>query len=295
MKDKDFIIKNGLLCLYNGKDENIVIPNSVTSICDYAFEGCKGLTSIEIPNSVISIGTSAFKGCENLSNIKIPNSVTSIGYYAFAYCTRLKNIEIPNSVFKICPGTFRFCTNLTSIEIPSSVTYIDTEAFSKCENLMSIEIPNSVKNIGGYAFEGCEKLKSIKIHNSVTTISCGAFDGIQPIKRIKRTDGKLIAYKGFNKGFLRDWTCRGFKYEIGKSYHQDGKIKCCENGFHACTNPLDVFNYYSGILNGLHFAEVELSGEMDWVKDKVAASDIRIIRELTASELADIYNNMEKE
>jgi hypothetical protein len=70
---------------------------------------------------------------------------------------------------------------------------------------------------------------------------------------------------------------------------------CCKNGFHACPNPLDVFNYYSGDLSKLHFCEVELSGEMDWFGDKYAASDIRIIRELSVKELADIYNSMEKE
>ena len=71
---------------------SVTIPNSVTSIGNYAFFGCTSLTSIEIPDSVTSIGDSAFYGCTSLTSIDIPDSVTSIGYYAFEYCTSLKDV-----------------------------------------------------------------------------------------------------------------------------------------------------------------------------------------------------------
>lgn len=71
---------------------NTVIPSSVTSIRNRAFQGCTGLTSITIPNSVTSIGEWAFADCKALTSIDIPNSVTSIGKYAFYYCTGLKDI-----------------------------------------------------------------------------------------------------------------------------------------------------------------------------------------------------------
>ena len=65
---------------------SVTIPNSVTSIGDYAFKGCSGLTSVTIPNSVTSIGNSAFYGCKGLTSVTIGNSVTSIGEYAFEDC-----------------------------------------------------------------------------------------------------------------------------------------------------------------------------------------------------------------
>lgn len=75
--------------------KNSIIPadGSVTSIGNYAFSGCTGLTSITIPDSVTSIGGSAFAGCTGLTSVTIPNSVTSIGDYAFFECTGLTDIK----------------------------------------------------------------------------------------------------------------------------------------------------------------------------------------------------------
>ena len=72
--------------------QNTVIPGSVTSIGDFAFCGCSGLTSITIPNSVTSIGSRAFNYCSGLTSVTIPNSVTSIGDYAFLGCYSLQDV-----------------------------------------------------------------------------------------------------------------------------------------------------------------------------------------------------------
>ena len=79
---------------------SINIPNSVTSIEDYAFNGCLRLTSITIPNSVTSIGNSAFCGCSSLTYITIPNSVTNIGCIAFLLCYNLKNVVIGDKTYE---------------------------------------------------------------------------------------------------------------------------------------------------------------------------------------------------
>ena len=156
---------------------DLTIPNSFTSIGNYAFNGCSGLNSVTIPNSVTSIGTSAFSECSGLNSVTIPNSVTSIGAYAFKGCSGLTDMTIPNSVTAIGNYVFYGCSGLNSVTIPYSVTTIGAYAFYGCSGLASVTIPNSVTTIGNYAFNGCSGLNSVTIGNSVTSIGNYAFQG----------------------------------------------------------------------------------------------------------------------
>ena len=150
--------------------ESITYENSkfsVTSIGDWAFYGCSGLTSVTIPNSVTSIGEYTFFGCSGLTSVTIPNSVTSIGDYAFYDCCSLTSITIPNSVTSIGDGAFSGCSGLTSITIPNSVTSIGELAFDECSGLTSITIPNSVTSIGDYVLNCCDGIKNTIIVNDM--------------------------------------------------------------------------------------------------------------------------------
>ena len=149
---------------------DVVIPDNVT------YDGSTF--------SVTSIGQYAFYYCDGLTSIEIPNSVTSIGQYAFYDCSGLKSVEIPNSVTSIGSNVFCNCTGLRSIEISNSVTSISDYAFFSCDELRSVEIPNSVTNIGKYAFHDCGELKSVEISNNVTNIGKGAFSSCGGLKSI---------------------------------------------------------------------------------------------------------------
>ena len=149
---------------------NSIIPDSITSIGDYAFSNCSRLTSVTIPNSVTSIGRYAFYNCSGLTSVTIPDSVTSIGSATFAYCSGLMSITIPDSITSIGDSAFSNCNGLTNITIPDSVTSIGNYAFYKCSGLTRVTIPDSVTSIGTYAFYGCSGLTSITIPDSVTSI-----------------------------------------------------------------------------------------------------------------------------
>ena len=110
----------------------------VTSIRNYAFGYCSGLTSITIPDSVTSIGDYAFGYCGGLTSITIPDSVTSIGFNAFFECKGLTSITIPDSVTSIGGGIFYGCSRLTSVTIGNNVTSIGSSAFNGCSRLSII-------------------------------------------------------------------------------------------------------------------------------------------------------------
>ena len=90
-------------------------------------------------------------------------------------------------------------------------------------------------------------------------------------------ENKIIAYKGFDENL----KCRGFQYEVGKEYEHDGEVECCRSGFHACTNPFDVLDYYDA--NGKNrFCVVEQSGTIksEHKDSKQSSSKIKIKAEI---------------
>ena len=154
---------------YRNDITTVDIRAGVTTIGNYAFYNCDGLSSITIPNSVTTIGNDAFASCDGLSSITIPNSVTDIGNYAFNNCRSLTSINIPASVTSIGKCAFNHCISLTSINIPASVTSIGDSAFDNCRGLTSINIPANVTSIGHRAFSFCAYLESISVVESNTT------------------------------------------------------------------------------------------------------------------------------
>ena len=102
--------------------KTVTIEYGITSIGDYVFRGCCGMTELTLPNSVTSIGGNAFEGCSGLTELTLPNSVTSIGDGAFRGCRGLTKLTLPNSVTSIGESAFYLCSGLSKItslaEIP---------------------------------------------------------------------------------------------------------------------------------------------------------------------------------
>jgi hypothetical protein len=177
----------------------LVIPDSVTSIGDYAFYNCTSLASVVMGDSVTSIGSYAFENCTSLASVVIGDSVTSIGYAAFYDCTSLTSIEIPDSVTSIGDYAFYDCTSLASVVIGDSVTSIGSYAFYDCTSLASVVIPDSATSIGSYAFSDCTSLTSIEIPDSVTSIGESVFHNCTSLTSIEIPDSVTsIDYYAFS-------------------------------------------------------------------------------------------------
>ena len=150
--------KTILIYCPTGRTGGYVIPNSVISISDYAFEECGKLAYVTFPNSITRIGNSAFWGCGSLTSIIIPDSVTNIGNSTFACCSGLTSIILPNNITSIEGGTFAYCRSLDSIIIPNSVTNIGHSAFADCKSLKAITIHAIMPPILSYnVFFGVDK------------------------------------------------------------------------------------------------------------------------------------------
>lgn len=194
--------------------------SQVKRIPSYLCYALKGLASVSIPNSVTTIGNYAFSQCENLTSATIGSSVATIGEYAFT-SSGLTSITIPNSVTTIAQSAFSNCNGLTSVSIGKGVKQIDNYAFVDCTGLTSVKItdlaawcgitfatstsnplayagnlylnntkvtaltiPSTVKALNDYVFDGGSCITDVTIPASVTAIGRAAFNQCTGMKSI---------------------------------------------------------------------------------------------------------------
>lgn len=142
---------------YKSIDGNLYSKDGKTLI-QYAIG--KKEDSFVVPNTVTSIGDYAFSSCYSIKNITISDNVTSMGDSIFLYCHALESVTMPKNITKIGSSTFFGCHNLTNIIIPNDVTNIGDYAFYGC-SLSRITITKNITNIGAGAFQSCHSLESI--------------------------------------------------------------------------------------------------------------------------------------
>ena len=201
--------------------ESVILPDSITKICDYAFYGCLNMKTVNIPDSVTEIGENAFCLCEKLESINIPDGITVIREETFSCCKSLEIVCIPETVTEIGERAFSSCEKLKTVNIPDTITEISKQAFRDCLQLNSITIPDSVTKIGYEAFKCCG-FKEIQIPESVTYIDDRAFadsalESIDVPDTVKHM-GKCV----FQSSHLKSFTVPKCMTEL-----QDGEFFYC--------------------------------------------------------------------
>lgn len=160
-----------------GWGEEIVIPEGVQSIRDYALHNHATLKKITFPQSLCVIRKNAFENCDGIESIVLPDSMNGLGDSAFANCDGLVSVSLPLSVDTLDPSVLANCNGMTEITIPGGWTEIGNGMCSGCYMLTRVEIKDGVSVIGRNAFKNCASLSEIVIPCTVEKIEQGAFDG----------------------------------------------------------------------------------------------------------------------
>ena len=158
---------------------SVTIPQSVTSIGDYAFSRCEKMDSLTINDATTSIGSWAFDECYKLTTLSLGKNITTIGDYAFLDCHKLDNVTIPQNVTSIGKSAFYRCYALTTLSLGENIEKIGSYAFAECGHLTNVTIPEKVKTIEPYTFGWCTSLKYITLPAGLTSfkdrlVSCPA-------------------------------------------------------------------------------------------------------------------------
>jgi len=227
--------------IYYKSIDGVVFNNDCTELILYPMK--KGGSKYSIPNGVTTIGRFSFEGCSELESISIPDSVNLINDYAFNGCSGLTSISIPSSVSRVEDYAFSGCSGLTNIIIPDSLTVIDWYVFSDCSNLKSISIPNSITKIDYHAFDGCGKLTSITIPDSVESISSEAFNNCNALTSINVSTGN-INYKTIDGVLFNYDETKILKYPAGKTEIEynipENTIEISDNAFNMSSKLINI-------------------------------------------------------
>ena len=231
-----------------GKEiKEYIIPNSVTSIGDYAFRNCTSLTSVTITNNVTSIGNSAFSGSGLKKTIWLTNTPPS-GYSNVGGGVNYVSNNQYSSLSNTIVSSFAACSSLTNITIGNQVKEILFEAFKGCAALPKISIPKSVTYIGDNVFDGCNGLKEVIIEDRDTELKLGNKYDYSPLFSDCPLDYVYIVGNiryGISP-FKRNTTLR-------KVVITDKETEISDYEFYGCTNlqeftigdGVEVFGYWA--------------------------------------------------
>ena len=298
---------------------SVVLPNSISSIDDYAFSGCYNLSDISLGLSLGYIGSRAFEGCA-IHTLNLPASLHGVNSEAFAGSSIVQLVGdmvaddgislifdntlvaitpagigteygVPTEAITIGDGVFRDFSGIEHIDIHNKITSIGYEAFKNCGSLTSIAIPDSVESIGDGIFAGCTSLKSLSLGVNIESIDKEMFTGCDSIEQFSgkfaSEDGSALIYNGTLMVFAKACGLQEYTISANITHIEERVFANCSNislfRFESTTPPTLGEGVFDGIENlqiSIPKEAVEAYLTCDWPHDYRRA----II------ELADINN-----
>lgn len=187
--DTNPLFYNAKLYMNGEAVTELVIPDGVTNISDYAFYNLKDIISVTIPDSVTEIGNYAFYNCNGITNLNIGNSVTSIGDYAFYGCSGIAELNLGESVTSVGNNAFASCTGLTSIRFSENMSSIGTNAFLRCNSIDKIYYGGGIYDYEN--IEGISYVPNATIYYNYTNLIKGYGECGDNVKWVLTDSGKL--------------------------------------------------------------------------------------------------------
>ena len=261
----DFIIENGVLTKYLGKDKDVNIPDGVTVIGTGAFRR-KGVTQVTMPDTVTEIGWDAFSSCTSLENVTFSRNLKTISPNAFDNCQSLSSVILYDGLEKIGGCAFGGCVNLRQLVLPEHPFEIDRYAFQNCDFLADddgfvivkgilsgyngkkpeeMHIPEGVKYIIRGAARGQFHVRSLSLPASVEHIDDCAFQDIPSLKKCTLSfsvadpkEAQRIIKKVF------DWETLAWAY-------LDGNVTACDLVLEALKKQIATKVVREELLEGL--------------------------------------------
>ena len=254
--------KTTLVLYPKNRAGEFVVPDTVTSIADYAFDNAPKLTKVTIGENVKSVGTGAFRNCNSLETVIFKDSDTvqkTIGDYAFNNCPALTEVDFGNAVKSIGNYAFMVDKLLESIEFPDSLESIGYCAFScyrggtystyVASNLKSVKFGSGLKTIGNYALYGNRSLETVQFSGkNLTSIGEDAFRDCMALTKLNLTgnDAVICARAFCNNDALKEVTLSGVKTIGYNAFGGDDALKSADLGeglisidsyaFQSCSN-----------------------------------------------------------
>lgn len=157
--------------------KKLILPSTITTIGESAFEQMPNLKTLTIPEGVSTVGPTAF-AFSAIETVSFPSTLTILGRSAFYDCA-IKNVKFarPAKTLTLRSQTFYKCKNLVSIVFPEGLVSIGDNTFDECESVTSITLPSTLKEIPAWFASGCEKLTNLVLPANLTKISKYAFSG----------------------------------------------------------------------------------------------------------------------
>ena len=189
--NKNFTVVDGVL--YNKDMTTLVlypkncsgefaVPDTVTTIADYAFDNSPNITKVTIGKNVKTIGFYAFSGNKKLETVEFTgNNLTSIEDEAFSDCIALSELNITGNGLVINSDAFYRNYALKSLTLGTGVKTINSYAFRQCTSLETVNIGNDVETIGYYAFYNNNNLKQLVLGKGLNSIDSSAFSGYKDL------------------------------------------------------------------------------------------------------------------